>query len=81
MDVDVYVARLRDAKLMPPVGAVGVGRRQGRDVLLIDVRVPLGHELAERTRLVLGSVPHVIREVVPSEDGRVLGVHYRHISS
>jgi hypothetical protein len=79
-DIRVYIARLGDAQLIPPIGGVEVAEREGGDVLLIEVRVPITDELSDRIGSVLGSVPHVIREALPLEDGRVPGVSYRRIS-
>jgi hypothetical protein len=77
MDVRGCIARLQDAQLVPPIGGVEVGRGSGRDVLLVDVRVPVCDELRERISAALGPVPHVIRERLPSADGRLPGVDYR----
>jgi hypothetical protein len=77
IDVRGCISRLQDAHLLPPIGAVEVGRRSGRVVLLVDVCVPVSDELAERIRAALAPVPHVIRQRSPSADGRVPGVDYR----
>ncbi len=78
MDLQGCISRLQDAQLVPPIGGVEIGRRSGRDVLMVNVRVPVTDELVDRIGAALGPVPHVIRERLPSADGRVPGVGYRH---
>jgi hypothetical protein len=71
-----YIAELRAARLMPPINAIEVGRRRGRAVLWIDVVDAPTDDLSARVRAVLGSVPHQIRHVPLSSDGRRRGVDY-----
>lgn len=61
LDLERHIRRLKGAGLIPPIGAVQVVERRGRDVLQVDVRVPLTHELADRISTVLQGVPHELR--------------------
>jgi hypothetical protein len=71
-----YVAQLRDAHLIPPINGVEVGERNGRPVLRIDIPIPISEDLSARIEAVLASVPHQIRHVPFSDDGRRPGVGY-----
>lgn len=74
--VKTYIAQLRDAQLIPPINGVEVGKRKGRSVLWIDIPTPPSEEFCARVGAVLASVPHKIRHVPFSEDGRRPGVSY-----
>lgn len=74
--VDRYIEKLQSARLVPPIVAFHVVDEQDRSVLLLDVASELTENLVERVKMVLGSVPHRLRQVDFSHDGRRPGVSY-----